>query len=132
MSGRRPYYRSMDGWWRRDPYLMRYMIREATALFVVAYAVVLLVGVVRLAQSEAAFSAWLAALRGPWSIAFHVFLLAVFVYHTWSWFLIMPKTMPLILKSGKKIQPALITGTGLAVSLVLCVGLFLVAMMVKP
>ena len=44
---RRPYQRSMDGWWRRDPFFMRYMAREATALIVALYAVVLLVGVVR-------------------------------------------------------------------------------------
>ena len=49
MSARRPYVRSMDGWWRRDPFFIRYMIREATAVLVVAYAAVLLLGVVRLA-----------------------------------------------------------------------------------
>ena len=122
----------MNGWWMRDPFFIRYMAREATAVFVVAYAVVLLVGVVRLAQGEAAFNAWLEALRGSWSVAFHIFILAVFVYHTWSWFSIMPKTMPLILKSGKRLQPALITGTGLAVSAVLCIALFFAVRAMSP
>ncbi len=128
----RPYVRSMDGWWRRDPFFVRYMAREATAVFVVAYAVVLLVGVLRLSQGEAAFNGWLAALRSPASVAFHVFLLAIFVYHTWSWFRIMPKTMPMILPDGKRLQPAMITGGGLAVAAVLCLGGFLVLMGVKP
>ena len=132
MSARRPYVRSMDGWWRRDPFFVRYMAREATAVFVVAYALVLLVGVLRLSQGEAAFNGWLAALRSPASVAFHVFLLAIFVYHTWSWFRIMPKTMPLILPDGKRLQPAMITGSGLAVAAVLCLGGFLVLMGVKP
>ena len=132
MSARRPYVRSMDGWWRRDPFFVRYMAREATAVFVVAYAVVLLVGVLRLSQGEAAFNGWLAALRSPASVAFHVFLLAIFVYHTWSWFRIMPKTMPMILPDGKRLQPAMITGGGLAVAAVLCLGGFLVLMGVKP
>ena len=128
----RPYVRSMDGWWRRDPFFVRYMAREATAVFVVAYAVVLLVGVLRLSQGEAAFNGWLAALRSPASVACHVFLLAIFVYHTWSWFRIMPKTMPMILPDGKRLQPAMITGGGLAVAAVLCLGGFLVLMGVKP
>ncbi len=34
MSARRPYVRPMTGWWRRDPFFVRYMIREATALMV--------------------------------------------------------------------------------------------------
>jgi succinate dehydrogenase subunit C len=51
---RRPYVRSMRGWWKRDPFFVRYMVRESTALAVAAYSVVLAVGVVRLAQGEAA------------------------------------------------------------------------------
>lgn len=113
MSGRRPYIRPMDGWWRRDPFFIRYMIREATAVLVVAYATVLLFGVIRLAQGESAYDAWLASLRSPWSLAFHIVLLAGFVYHTWSWFQIMPKTMPSIILGGRKVQPAVITAVGL-------------------
>jgi len=132
MSARRPYVRPMHGWWRRDPFFVRYMVREATALFVVAYAAVLLFGVVRLAQGEGAFNAWLAALRSPWAIAFHVLLLAAFVYHTWSWFSIMPKTMPMILPDGKHLAPALITGAGIAVSAVLWLSLLAALTWVRP
>lgn len=120
MSARRPYVRSMDGWWRRDPFFVRYMAREATAVLVVAYAVVLLVGLVRLGQGQAAYEGWLAALKHLWSIAFHLLLLAVFVYHTWSWFKIMPKTMPTIRPDGTHLSPTLITGAGLTSAAVLC------------
>ena len=128
MSARRPYVRSMDGWWRRNPFFIVYMIREGTAVLVVAYAVVLLFGVVRLAQGEAAYNGWLTALQSPWSLAFHLVLLVSFIYHTWSWFSIMPKTMPMILIGGKKLQPGVITGAGLAVSAVVCAALFLLVM----
>ena len=131
-SSRRPYVRSMDGWWRRNPFFVRYMIREATAVLVVAYAVVLLVGVIRLAQGEAAYNAWLEALRTPLSLAFHAVLLVGFLYHTWSWFSIMPKTMPMILVAGRKLRPAVITGTGLVISIVLCGVLFLIVMGMAP
>lgn len=126
---RRPYKRSMDGWFKRDPFFIRYMIREATALIVAAYAVVLLVGVVRLAQGEAAFAAYLAALKSPLSIVFHVVLLAGFVYHTWSWFEIMPKTMPAPVIGGKRVPPAVIIGAGLVAALIATIVVLAIAVM---
>jgi fumarate reductase subunit C len=128
MTLRRPYVRSMDGWWRRDPFFVRYMIREATAVLVAAYAMVLLVGVIRLTQGEAAYNGWFETLRTPQSIVFHLVLLVGLLYHTWSWFSIMPKTMPVILVDGKKLPPAVITGAGLLVAVLSCSVLFLIAM----
>ena len=127
MSKRRPYVRSMDGWWKRDPYFIRYMAREVTAVFVAAYAVVLLVGVVRLGQGQAAWDGWLAALKSPLSVLFHLVLLATFIYHTWSWFNIMPKTMPVIFVGGKRLQPGTITMAGLAAAAVACLAVLLIA-----
>ena len=34
MDKRRPYIRSMAGWWTRDPYYIRYMAMEATSVLV--------------------------------------------------------------------------------------------------
>ena len=124
MAIRRTYLRPMDGWWRRDPFFIRYMAREATALFVVLYALILLVGVVCLSQGEASFDLWTANLRGEASIALHVMLLVAFLYHTLSWFQIMPKTMPPIVVAGRRLSPAAITGAGLAASGVLSLALF--------
>ncbi len=126
MSNRRPYVRSMDGWWRRDAYFVRYMAREVTALFVAAYAAVVLVGLVRLSQGEAAFNGWLQALKSPLSLVFHLVVLAVFCYHTWSWFSIMPKTMPIMFVGGKRVQPGTITGAGLAAAVVACLAVLLI------
>ena len=124
------YVRSMDGWWRRDPFFVRYMIRETTAVLVVVYAIVLLVGLICLARGEAAYDAWLAALSTPWSLALHVLLLVGFVYHTWSWFQIMPKTMPLMFVEGRKVSAAMITGIGLAAAALACVALLVVVKLV--
>lgn len=125
MAIRRTYLRPMDGWWRRDPFFIRYMAREATAIFVVIYAMILLVGVLRLAQGEASFDGWVASLRGETAIALHVIVLVAFVYHTITWFSIMPKTMPPIVVGGKKLSPGMITGLGHAASVTLSAGLFL-------
>jgi fumarate reductase subunit C len=93
---------------------------------VVIYAMVLLVGVLRLAQGEDSFDDWVASLRGGTAIALHVIVLVAFVYHTITWFSIMPKTMPPIVIAGKKLSAALITGLGLVASVALSAGLFLV------
>jgi fumarate reductase subunit C len=132
MSMQRPYVRSMDGWWRRNAYYARYMAREVTAVFVAAYAVVLLVGVVRLGQGETPFNGWLQALKSPLSLVFHLVLFAAFVYHTWSWFNIMPITMPNLFVGGKRVQPWTITATGLVAAVIACVAVFFVVQGIRP
>jgi fumarate reductase subunit C len=111
------YVRPMQGWWRRDPFFMRYMMREATAIAVVIYAVVLCVGLVRLAQGEAAWNGWLAALRTPASLLLHVLLLVAMVVHAKSWFEIMPKTMPMMLVRGRRVAAHTITRAGWAAAI---------------
>lgn len=113
MAERRPYIRSMDGWWKRNPYFKRYMAREVTAFFVALYGLLMVVGVVKLAQGPAAFAGWMALMQSGWSIALHLVLLAVFVYHTYSWFEIMPKTMPPVVVGGKKLAGTTITSLGI-------------------
>jgi len=125
MMGRRTYVRPMDGWWRRDPFFLRYMAREATAIFVVAYALTLLAGIARLSQGESAFDAWVAGLRSAPAVALHVLLLVAFLYHTLTWFQIMPKTMPPVVIAGRKMVPGTITALGLAASAAASLLLFL-------
>jgi fumarate reductase subunit C len=95
----------MDGWWKKNPYFVEYMAHESTALFVAAYALVLLVGVVRLSQGEAAWNGWLDAMKSPVSILCHLVLLAGAIYHTYSWFKILPITMPPVIVGGKRVAP---------------------------
>lgn len=114
MAARRPFVRPMEGWWRRNPFFIRYMAREVTAFFVAAYALVLLAGLIRLSQGPAAFDAWLDGMKSGWSIALHVVLFLVFAYHTYSFFDIMPKTMPPVVVGGKRLSRATLTNLGLA------------------
>jgi fumarate reductase subunit C len=130
MGKRRPYVRSMSGWWTRDPYYIRYMVMEATSVLVAVYAVILLVGLLRLTQGEAAFNGWLDAMKGSLSIGLHVLFLLVFIYHTWSWFKIMPKTLPPIFIGATKVEQAAITWTGVVAAVV--VNLIVLLMGVKP
>lgn len=117
-DARRPYVRPMAGWWRKNPYFVRYMLREGTALVVAAYAMVLLAGLLSLATGEASYNKWLAMLRHPISIGLHLLALLAMGYHTWSWFDIMPKTMPPIYSGGKRVAGAVITRTGIVAAVV--------------
>ena len=129
MSRHRPVLRThrrpMAGWWRRDAFFVRYMLRVASALALLAYAAVLLAGLVALVQGEAAFEAWRAALRSPWSIALHALALPLLGYHSLTWFQVMPKTLPPLPVSARTVTAlglALVLGVSVAV-LALVVGM---------
>ena len=124
---RGPYVRPMRGWWRRDPFFVRYMAREATALAVFVYAVILAVGTVRLAQGQAAWDHWLDALQSPASLLLHAVLLIAMVVHAQSWFEIMPKTMPMLHVGGRRVAASTITRAGWAATVVASIVLFALA-----
>ena len=88
------YRRPMRAWWRRNPYYRWYMVREASCVVITIYALILLVGLARLRQGPTAFLAWQLALARPLALAFHAVALVLVVYHSWTWFKIMPKTLP--------------------------------------
>ena len=117
MSARKPYVRPMAGWWRRNPYFMRYMVREASAVFLAVYAVILLAGVYRLSQGAAAYEAWLAALRNPLAIVFHGIALLAVAYHAYTWWKVMPKTMPMLHLGGRRIPEVTLSAVGWATTL---------------
>ena len=117
MKGRHPYVRPVARfWWARKPYLA-YTLREATGVAVAGDGIVLLAGFVSLARGERAYNEWLEFLRTPSSLALHLVLLAAMIVHTWTWFRIMPKTMPRLVIAGRVVPQRLITNTGLAVAI---------------
>ena len=104
MSAPRTFVRPMAGWWRRNPYYLRYMLMETTSLAVAIYAVILLAGLWLLGRGPEAFEAWLEALRHPLSIVLHAVLLLALGYHAYTWWKVLPKTLPLI-HAGDRLVP---------------------------
>ncbi len=92
---RRPYVRPVSDvtWWFAQPRYIRYMARESSSLFIGAYSGVLVVGLVRLAQGQAAWDGFLGALQSPLGVAFQLLALAFALYHTTTWFNVTPKAM---------------------------------------
>lgn len=115
MGKPKTYIRPMTGWWKHNPFYRRYMIREFTSVLVTLYALILLFGLYRLAQGQAAFDAWRAALATPGSILLHCIVLAAFFYHAWTWFAVMPKTLPFIRIGARRVPDnAIVAGAGAA------------------
>lgn len=113
----RPYVRTMHGWWRRDPFFTAYMVREFTALAVLAYAVLLAAGAVALAQGPDAWVHFAGFLRAPASVALHLVLLWAMWLHGKTWFEILPKTIPYVYAGGRRVPAAIITRLGWAAAI---------------
>ena len=113
MAKVKTYVRPMQGWWRRNPYFVRYMIREGSSVFLAIYSLILLVGLFRLTQGEAAWNGWLAALTNPVSIVFHWVALLTVGYHAYTWWLVAPKTAPDLRIAGRPLPECAITAGGL-------------------
>jgi fumarate reductase subunit C len=80
-------------WWlKRGPYIL-FIARELSSVFVAAYALVLLVGIHRLRQGEAAWSAFAEWLRSPLAIAFHVVALGAALLHSVTFFNLSPRAL---------------------------------------
>ena len=93
---RKPYIQPVPAsWWLQSSFYTGYMIRELTSVFIGAYTIVLLIGVIRLSQGEVAYIGFLQALNNPLSIVFHIVSFLVVVYHSTTWFAVAPKAMPL-------------------------------------
>ena len=98
--------RSPPWWLRRRPYVL-FMLRELTAVFVGAYVVIFLVMIRRLNEGRAAYEAFMASLKSPLAILFHVVALAFALFHTITWFHLTPKAMAVRI-GEERVKPAMI------------------------
>jgi fumarate reductase subunit C len=106
----KPYVRPMPAtWWLRKRAYFWFMMRELTAVFVAAYCVLLLYilwQIKRTVQGGAIYDEILARLQTPWSIAFHFLALVAAMYHTVTWFALVPKVM--VVRVGEEKLPPIL------------------------
>lgn len=91
---RKPYVRKMPiNWWLQNRAYFMFMMREFTAIFAGAYALLLLAMLWKLKHGEMGqFVDWL---HSPLSIAFHLVALVFAVYNTVRTFNAIPQAMPI-------------------------------------
>jgi len=77
------------------------MAREISALFVGIYVLILMAGLLGLSQGEAAYEDFLETAEGPFGLIFAIIAMTFAVYHTYTWFQVTPKAMPLMIGSKR-------------------------------
>jgi fumarate reductase subunit C len=94
---RKPYIREVPKfrWFLEHPRYLRYMAREMSCVFIGAYTLLLVVGIMRVAEGPAAYAAFLQALQTPASIVFHILTLVFSAYHSITWFNLTPRALPI-------------------------------------
>jgi fumarate reductase subunit C len=103
-SKRKPYVRKLKkSWWLKNAFYTQYMLREGTCVFVGAYAVTLMWGLLRLSQGAEAFSGWVSALHSPIAIFFHLLALVACLFHAKTWFSLAPKAIRVF--KGEELLP---------------------------
>ena len=101
---RQPYTRPITSEWIfRHPRYVRYMVREFSCLFIGGWTLLMVWGLRALSEGPAAWTAFLALLKTPASIVFHLLTLAFAVYHSITWFNLTPKALPL--QVGEEFAP---------------------------
>jgi fumarate reductase subunit C len=124
---RKPYMREMTyRWIFRHPRYLRYMAREFSCVFIGAWTLMMVWGLVQLVQGPAAWGMFLDFLMSPASIVFHVVALGFAVYHSFTWFNLAPKALPL--QIGEEFVPEVaIAGAHFAAWAVLSLGVLFLA-----
>ena len=109
-------------WWKGNSFLSAYMAREWSSLLIVLYALILVWGLWSLSNGEVAYAHWRAIMASPLFLIFHLLAFGVVGYHSYTWFKVMPKTMP-----NLPFNAALFTKGGwAAVILIFLIGLIII------
>lgn len=114
-----PYHRPRDPlWYMRRSVYRRYMMREATSVFIGLWMLNLILGVLLLSQGEAAWTAWLAWQQHPLMLTFSGLTLIMAMVHTATWFAIAPKAMPKFIAGKAVVHRQVVIGHWLVFGLV--------------
>jgi fumarate reductase subunit C len=120
---RKPYRRSMSPtWWLNKRNYLLFMLRELTSVFIAVFLALYLVQLAQLARGPEAYAASLERLASPGWIVFHLLALVAALYHSITWFNLLPQVM-VVRRGEERIPPVFIAGPNyvawLAISVVI-------------
>ena len=119
----KPYTPTMPrDWWNKNSAYRLFMLRELSSVFVALFLLELLCFVSRVGQGREATEQFIASLRHPLYLLFHVVVLAFALLHSITWFNLTPKVM-VIRRGEERVPDVLVAGSNyiacLGVSLLL-------------
>ena len=86
-----PYRRPVPAaWWLKKRVYFLFILRELTSVFIAIYVTLFLLMLYNLSIGRAAYEAYLRFLAAPGMIGFHVLALIAALYHTYTWFNLVP------------------------------------------
>ncbi len=88
-------------WFMQRSGYRRFMAREATAFAIGPFLVYLLVWVYQLGQGPEAFGAMIEIARNPISVVLHSLVFGAVLFHSFTWFNLTPKIMPMYVAEEK-------------------------------
>ena len=111
----RTYKRPMTRtWWLRNPRYTLFMVRELTAILILAFVVLYLVQLARLGSGQASYDSFLELMESPLWIALHLIFLLAALLHSVTWVLMLvPRAMPEFV-FGMRVPQIAIAAGGLA------------------
>jgi fumarate reductase subunit C len=102
---------------KRWPYRV-FMLRELSSVFLAAYVVLLLVLVTKVHNGAHSFKAFENTLNSPGLLVFNSIVLVFALLHSVTWFLAVPKAMP-VRRGEQKVPPQLLIGMNYVLMLAL-------------
>ncbi len=102
-----PYQRRVaPTWWLRNRAYFLFIVRELTSVFIAAYLILFLLLLYQLSVGREAYEAYLRFLATPGMLVFHVLALTAALFHTLTWFNLLPNIM--VVRYGENRVPAII------------------------
>ncbi|MBA2778590.1 fumarate reductase subunit C [Billgrantia kenyensis] len=112
-------------WWLKHRYFIAYMVREATVLPLLFFAVCLLAGLIALLRGEASWMNWLAFMGSAPVLLLNGLALAASLYHAWTFFQLFPRVMPLRIAGRPLPHQAVVAAQWAGVAVVTLISLWL-------
>jgi fumarate reductase subunit C len=108
------YYPKMrTNWWLSRPGYIRFMIREATSVFIAIFLIEFLMLVRAVGQGPDPYAAFVGMLASPGCIVFNAVALVFALYHTVTWFKL-TGVVQVVQIGDKRVPPALIVAGAFA------------------
>ena len=96
-------------WWLKKRVYFFFILRELTSVFIAAYLVLVLVLLHKISVGRVAYDAYLQFLANPGMIAFHVIALVAALYHTCTWFNLVPNIL-IVRFSRTRVPKSIVSG----------------------
>ncbi len=103
----KPYQRPVaSNWWLSKRTYFLFIVRELTSVFIAAYLALFLLLLYQISVGREAYEAYLRFLATPLMLVFHILALAAALFHTITWFNLLPNIM--VVRYGEDRVPAIL------------------------